>query len=227
MVFIPPSPSGQAALKEALVLALKRRSVASRARSSIDRQLGISTSRKVRIASIARNGPLVRVARDYEPTPPDVFEDMMSAVRLPDNELTFVDWGAGKGRVLCLAAGRPFRQVVGCELFEPLQRQAERNLGALRKDFVRAASRRCVLEDAGAFVPPPGPKVVFLFNPFGPPVLKRCLQRLEAERDEQGGPPLYILYYEPVHAAHVDAHGWLERRVDSAHWTVWASPEAL
>lgn len=201
--------------------------VAKRARTPIDRRLGISTSRKVRISVAPGDGPLARYARDYEPTPPEIFEAMMTEVRFPLEAASFVDLGAGKGRVLCLAACLPFREVIGCELFEPLAAAARANLAALDQRWIKARKLTCVTADAGAFSPPPGPKVVFLFNPFGPPVLRRALDRLAAERDEDGhGPPIYLLYYEPVHAKHVDAHPWLERRAEASHWAVWASSEA-
>lgn len=170
-------------------------------------------------------GPLARVARDYEPTPPEIFEALMTEVRAPLERLAFVDWGAGKGRVLCLAAGLPFRVVTGIELFRPLAEVARENLAALPEGYVRAGRLDCATGDAGAWSPPAGPKVVFGFNPFGPQVLRRALAGLERERADGAGPPVYLLYYEPVHAALLDALPWLERRATSGHWAVWVSPE--
>lgn len=192
-------------------------------RRPLDRELGIETTRKVRVPEGA--GSLARQARDYEPTPPDVFAAMLTEVRQPYETMSFVDLGAGKGRVLCLAAALPFRLVTGVELFEALAAQARQNLDALPPAYVRARKLACETGDAGAFTPPLGPKALFLFNPFGPRVLRRALARLEAERTEGGGPPLYLLYYEPVHAEHV-SRPWLSLRTETPHWSVWASPEA-
>lgn len=198
-----------------------------RERSTIDRELGISTSRKVRITARPGDGPLMRYARDYEPTPPDIFREMVEQVRLPLESTTFIDLGAGKGRVLCMAAAMPFKEVVGVELVEELAEQARANLSALPKDWVRAGDLSCLTADAGAYRPPPGPKVVYLFNPFGPPVLARALRQLEAERDGDTGPPVYVLYHEPVHAKHVEAGGWLKPLASARYYAIWTTPEAL
>lgn len=199
--------------------------MAKRRRGPIDRRLGIETARKVRAPTGAGAGPLARQARDYEPTPPEILEALLTEVRLPFETLSFVDLGAGKGRVLCLAAAHPFRAVVGVELFEELAAVARENLRRLPEDWSRAGELRCVTGDAGAFAFPPGPKAVFLYNPFGPRVLARVLARLEAERSEEGGPPLYLLYYEPLHAG-VVTRPWLTLRRQASHWAVWATPEA-
>ena len=152
----------------------------------------------------------------------------MTAVRQPLEQASFVDLGAGKGRVLCLAAGRPFGRVVGVELFDRLTEVARSNLGRLDPAYVRAGELACVTADAGAWPFPPGPKVVFLFNPFGPRVLERVLRRLGAERDEAGrGPALDLLYYEPVAAAVVDGCRWLERSAEASHWIAWTARAAV
>ncbi|MEO1230329.1 MAG: methyltransferase domain-containing protein [Myxococcota bacterium] len=194
-------------------------------RRPVDRALGIETTRKVRAPTGPGAGPLARQARDYEPTPPEILEALLTEVRLPYEDLSFVDLGAGKGRVLCLAASHPFRAVVGVELFESLAAVARENLGRLPSDWVRAQELQCVTGDAGEFPLPAGPKVVFMYNPFGPRVLSRVLAGLEAERTEAGGPPLYLLYYEPVHAG-VMVRPWLGLRREESHWGVWVSPEA-
>lgn len=105
-----------------------------------------------------------------------------------------------------------------------LAQVARDNLARLDPGFVRAGQTACFAGDAGAFSPPPGPKVVFLYNPFGPPVLRRALEQLEAQR-ELSPEPMCLLYYEPVHAPTVDERPWLSRRAEAKHWLVWCSPE--
>jgi hypothetical protein len=75
-----------------------------------------------------------------------------------------------------LAAQYRFRSVIGVELHPTLARIGKRNL-ALWKAAGRArAPMRIVLGDAEEFKLPSGPCVVFLFNPFGAPVLRRLLK---------------------------------------------------
>lgn len=187
-------------------------------RGGIDRALGIETTRKERLGVRPGDPPVFREARDYQPTPPEVFEAMMTACPFPPEATTFIDLGAGKGRVLCLAAGLPFREVLGVELVDAWAKVARRNLSCLDPSYVRAGRMRCITGDAAGYSYPPGPKVAFLFNPFGPRVLARVLERLDT-----GAAPLSVLYYEPVHAARVDARPGLTRVAETKLWTAWAT----
>jgi hypothetical protein len=83
------------------------------------------------------------------------------------------------GKVLLLATEYPFRQILGVEYAPDLAAICEKNL---REDRAMA-DRRCnsasvVVADAAEFSFPEGPLVVFLFNPFGPPVLASALKNL-------------------------------------------------
>lgn len=108
----------------------------------------------------------------------------------------FVDLGAGKGRALLLASEYPFRAVIGVELNADLALLAGSNAQRW-KELGRA---RCEIEvvnqDATEFVWPPAPLLVFLFNPFGRPVLAKILQTLKQEADRTGQ-PVDVLYINP------------------------------
>jgi SAM-dependent methyltransferase len=93
----------------------------------------------------------------------------------PIDEFTFVDLGAGMGRALLLAADFPFRAVVGVELNPTLARIGRRNMALWRAAKRARAPMRMLCRDAAEFKLPDGPCVVFLFNPFGAPVLRRLL----------------------------------------------------
>jgi SAM-dependent methyltransferase len=89
---------------------------------------------------------------------------------------TFVDLGAGMGRAMLLAAEFPFRAVLGVELHPTLARIARRNMALWRAAGRTLAPMRMLCRDAVDFHLPTGPCVIFLFNPFGAPVLRRLLQ---------------------------------------------------
>jgi len=117
----------------------------------------------------------------YYAVAPSIFDSMMVRWRrcraaAPLDAYTFIDLGAGMGRAVLLAAQYRFRSVIGVELHPTLARIGKRNL-ALWKAADRArAPMRLVLGDAEEFELPAGPCVVFLFNPFGAPVLRRLLK---------------------------------------------------
>jgi predicted RNA methylase len=91
-------------------------------------------------------------------------------------ETTFVDIGAGMGRVVLLAAEMPFRRVIGVELHPELFRTARRNVAIWNKAGRALVPVQLVVGDAVEFVFPPGPCVAFLFNPFGATVMRRWLR---------------------------------------------------
>lgn len=91
-------------------------------------------------------------------------------------ETTFIDVGAGMGRAMLLAAGMPFRAVLGVELNPALARIARGNLAMWRRSRPAAAPMRLSCADAVEFAFPSGACVAFLFNPFGPAVMRRFLR---------------------------------------------------
>jgi len=98
----------------------------------------------------------------------------------PISETTFIDFGAGMGRAVLLAAELPFLAVIGVELNPTLARIARRNLALWRAAGRAAAPMRIQCRDAAQFRFPSGPCVAFLFNPFGAPVLRRLLANIAA-----------------------------------------------
>lgn len=96
-------------------------------------------------------------------------------------EWTFVDVGSGMGRALLLAAEMPFHRVIGVELNPTLARIARRNASVWRKSGRTQAPIRVAEADAAEFVFPPGPCVLFLFNPFGAVVMRRFLSNVRRQ----------------------------------------------
>jgi len=114
----------------------------------------------------------------YVPTSAKHFAFAMSFVPEPLDAWSFVDIGSGKGRVVMLAIGYPFRRVIGVELAPELHAIAQENLSRFR------GPRRCQVVDLlcgdATTVPiPPGDIVVFLYNSFGGALLRRLLDHLE------------------------------------------------
>ena len=134
----------------------------------------------------------------YYAVAPSVFKAMIVRWRrshplAPIDEYTFIDFGAGMGRAVLLAAELPFRRVIGVELNPTLARIARRNLATWRAVGRALAPTRILCQDAVQFHFPPGPCVAFLFNPFGAPVMRRLLGAISTTFAARGG-QLDILY---------------------------------
>jgi len=114
----------------------------------------------------------------------------------PIEQFTFIDVGAGMGRAILLAADYPFRKVIGIELNPLLVEIARRNLSTWHSGGAARAPLQILCGDAVDARIAKGPCLAFLFNPFGPAVMRRLLQRwarLFAKRPGE----LDLLYVNP------------------------------
>jgi len=139
----------------------------------------------------------------YYGVAPSVFRDMMARWRrckppVPIDAYTFVDFGAGMGRAVLLAAEFPFRAVVGVELNPTLARIAQKNLTRWRAADRAKAPMRILCHDALEYKFPDGHCVAFLFNPFGAPVMRRLLAEIAQSFAERPG-QLDLLYVNNEH----------------------------
>ncbi|MGP8093376.1 MAG: methyltransferase domain-containing protein [Candidatus Sulfotelmatobacter sp.] len=155
----------------------------------------------------------------YQPTDPAGFREMLEALaehsHLNFCDFTFLDLGSGKGRTLLMASDYPFRRILGVELLPALHRIAQENLGAYKNDSQQCFALECLCADATTFPFPEEPLVLFLFNPFGEPVLRRVVSNLK--QSVRANPrPVYVLYYNPL-LEHVLAEGGFLRKVTGTH----------
>ncbi len=150
-------------------------------RHPFDLEFGVRTSGLVAGRHLALGHVHDRHTTAYYAVAPSVFQAMLVRWRrcrpaAPIDAFTFVDLGAGMGRAVLLASEFPFRAVVGVEMHPTLTRIARKNLALWRAAGRARAPMRMVCADAADFEMPAGPCAVFLFNPFGAPVLRRLLK---------------------------------------------------
>jgi SAM-dependent methyltransferase len=130
-----------------------------------DRRFGVETIGIVEPQDLGIGAANAPTAGGYEATPRTVFRRLIKSLGLDYPSYTFVDMGSGKGAVLLYAAEFPFKEIVGVEFSPALHRIAERNLAAYRgRRKCRNIKALCL--NAASFFIPPGPLVLFFFNPF-------------------------------------------------------------
>lgn len=143
----------------------------------------------------------VRQATEYVGVDADSFNQTLRRLQadcdLDLRSFTFVDYGSGKGKALFLASSFPFRSIVGVELMPVLHAAAQANIATYVSDDQVCHDLASVCLDAGMFIPPDGPLLVFLFNPFGPSVMGDVIRNLIASHAARPR-PLYVLYSYPV-----------------------------
>jgi hypothetical protein len=158
----------------------------------LERRFGTVTEREVSLGDLGLEAP-GRVG--YKPTPWNTL-----ARALPSREVgaddVFVDFGAGMGRAVVLAARAPFKRVVGVELSSELAAVARSNIERVRSR-ARCRDIEIVVADALEWEPPDDVTVAFFYNPFEGEVFERVVQRLLASVDEHPR-RLRIVYCNPV-----------------------------
>lgn len=167
-------------------------------RHPFDLEFGVRTSGLVAGRHLGFGHRNDRHVTAYYAIAPSVFQGIIVEWRrqkpiAPIDQYTFIDLGAGMGRAMLLAAAYPFRAVIGVELHPTLARIARKNLTLWRAARRTRVPLRMFCRDALDFPLPDSPTVIFLFNPFGAPVLRQLLRnwrRTLAKRPS----PLDILY---------------------------------
>jgi D-alanine-D-alanine ligase len=171
-------------------------------RHPFDGEFGVQTSGLVSGRHLKVGHVHDRHNTAYYGVAPSIFRDICERWRtsppaFPAESYSFIDLGAGMGRGLLLTAEMPFREVIGVELNPELACIAEKNVAAWRALGRARCPLRVLNQDATEFEFPGDPCVLFLFNPFGPTVLRRLIRRIESVfRDRPGEIDLLYVNHE-------------------------------
>ena len=154
----------------------------------------------------------------YLPSPLRVTNWMLDHVGVDPSERTFVDLGCGKGRVLLVAAQRPFRRVVGIEVSEQLADIAADNAERYTGPPPRRAGIDVVTADVTTVDLPATDLLIHAYHPFGTEILAGVLARLDTSL--QATPRrvtfAYLMYTAavPEVAATFGRFGWRATRYE-------------
>jgi predicted RNA methylase len=160
-----------------------------------DVQYGVDTSGRVSLFQLEINSRHESAGVGYAPSPVEACQELLASLPIRHEDFTFVDLGAGKGRVLLIASRFPFKRVIGVEFAKELAETAGRNVARFgcRAEVVHA--------DAADYRLPSDNLVVFAYNPFGPEVLRPVLNSL---REISESREVYLLYLNPQNSSCVE-----------------------
>jgi predicted RNA methylase len=162
---------------------------------AFDQKYQVETANEVSLFQLDITGPNEVSGVRYQPSPVKICDELFSALPIRHEEFTFIDIGAGKGRVLLIASRFPFKRLIGVEFARELVETTRRNImrfGA-RAEIVHA--------DAANYRFPVENLVVYLYNPFGSKVLRPVLNSL---REIGSTHEVYLLYLNPQNGALVE-----------------------
>ncbi len=147
----------------------------------------------------------------YLGSPTRVLDWLLTALPLDRKDYTFVDIGAGRGRVMAWALDKGFKRVHGIEFAAELAAEAVANMQHVARQRPHLPVAFVDHADATRAIVPGGPLVVYLFNPFGAETLKAFVAHLGLESGAAGR-PIEIIYVNPRHAKVLQQLPQLRRR---------------
>jgi hypothetical protein len=117
-----------------------------------------------------------------------------------------VDFGAGKGRVVCEAARYPFSRVLGVEVAHTLTEAAQQNVDLNRSRF-KCQNIELVTADAAEWEIPADMTVAYLYHPFAGDTFQRVINNIigSIERTPRR---LRLIYVCPVLEQHITDTGY-------------------
>ena len=132
----------------------------------------------------------------YQPSPVEVFERARQS--FPENleDYAFMDVGAGKGRIVMLAAGLPFAKVIGIEISPKLCEAARANLAASNANWRENDRVEIICQDAASVSLPSQDVIIYLYNPFRGSILKAFMERV-VESLARSPRRALLVYYHP------------------------------
>lgn len=143
----------------------------------------VSTSEHIPLSEL-RIQSLIRLSgHDYKPVPRLVFQWAMEALPADLSRVTFVDFGAGRGRAVLLASHYNFEKVIGVEFAQQLQDDCQMNIAQYPRSLMKCRDVECLFEDAANFQIPDQEAVFYFFNPFNQRVLSEVLNRIAHSYD--------------------------------------------
>jgi hypothetical protein len=168
------------------------------------------TKDPVPLAGLTIRGNNREHGHDYRPTPCALFDWTIAAIDHDLSRLTFVDHGAGKGRVLLLASQYPFHAIGGIEFAEELHDDATMNIAQFPRSRMKCRNVECVLDDASQVGAPDGEAVHFFFNPFSREVFGEVLGNIVVSYRKRPR-RLYLILIEPIATDLIDNSGVFQR----------------
>ena len=164
-----------------------------------DRKWGVDTSGIVTPISSEVVGSNWVFGIKYQGCNPVALHDILSNLPIQYGDFSFVDFGSGKGRAILVASRFPFKEIIGVEYSESLNKIARRNLATFQNSEKRCMEINVFCADATMFPIPQGPVIIFLFNPFGRQVMATLVKNVLASFEENPW-RIIVLYFNPLFA---------------------------
>jgi hypothetical protein len=184
-----------------------RRMAIRQKRSASDLLWGTDTSGMIQAPAMHESGSSALCSNYYKAADPQLFGAMMNSLDVDFSQYSLVDYGTGKGLIVLLASEYPLRTIFGVELSRKLHAIDRANLSKYKSTSQKCRGIELLCADATTHELPPGPVIVFLYDPI---TNEKLFQRLvdNIARSLKDAPrDAFILYAHPTFRTCVEGTG--------------------
>jgi hypothetical protein len=192
--------------------------------SDFDERFHVETEHILEVGKLDVDSPNAKYAVRYQPSSPDLVRNILSRLNICYPEFTFIDFGAGKGRVLLVSSEFSFARVIGIEFSPELVRTARKNIDNYAGTR-RMAPIETVCADVSTYELPPIPLVCYLYNPFQRPMMDRLAGRLCAS-SKAFPRDIFVIYVQAEHREVFDGSDVWTCCIDEPLFVVYRSRPA-
>jgi SAM-dependent methyltransferase len=162
-----------------------------------EQQYGINTTGADELEELDAMGIDTSHATIYMPVSYMLLEEIFIRLNPLKQQTHFLDIGCGKGRALCIAAHKGFKQVTGLDFSKTLCNAAAENLSKTKKQ-VTDVNFKVINNDAFYFEIPHDVDCIFLFNPFDEIIMSGVVNNIRTSLQNHPR-KISIIYVNPMH----------------------------
>ena len=169
-----------------------------------ERKFGINTTGADELRKLDKQGIDISHATIYMPVSYTLLEEIFNQLVSNKQQTTnnkpfnhFLDLGCGKGRALCVAAHKGFKQVTGLDFSKALCNKATENL-TKTKQQISTFNFKVINNDAYYFDIPEDVDCIFLFNPFDEFIMSAVVNNICTSL-QYSPRKINIIYVNPLH----------------------------
>jgi len=185
-----------------------------------DRKFNVDTSDIIDLSSLEIDSKSWYYGVRYQPVAVVDFGKILKDLNIPYEQFIFVDCGSGKGRALLMASVLPFKKIIGVEFSEELNRIAEKNVRCYNNEEQKCKEIEVLCMDATLYRLPEEPTVLFLFNPFGRPIMASVVKNV-SESFLRHPRRIVVVYFNPVCADIWDSTGFLRKAKTAPKYCIY------
>lgn len=143
-----------------------------------DLKFGIKTRGRLPLHNLDIRSKNIIFAKPYQPTNYRLLNKIFNLPIIEHSNYNFIDIGSGLGRTLIMASKYPFKKIIGVEFAHDLVRNSLINIENYQSRC--SSDKKIIVEksDILDYIPPTGPNIYFLYNPFNGNILKLFLEKI-------------------------------------------------